>query len=151
MKGKTSFLNSWSALSNSDLLEESCVRAQIPEKLSSRSVKPPLSTQLPQQSIVLLPGSNTQFLRGTSSPSRPSSKPLESDEESMISASSEELDFDEIEEFQKEIVDDESFIEEICNLFRPNDKEVNSVEEADVFSPIQIKDIPQHLRAIIED
>lgn len=69
----------------------------------------------------------------------------------MISASSEELDFDEIEEFQKEIVDDESFIEEICNLFRPNDKEVNSVEEADVFSPIQIKDIPQHLRAIIED
>lgn len=62
-QGKTSFLNSWSALSISNLLEETCVRIQISGKFPNRSVKPPYSSQIFQHSMIILSGSNIRFVR----------------------------------------------------------------------------------------
>lgn len=68
VKGKTSFLNSWSALSISNLsisnlLEETYVRIQISGKFPDRSVKPPYSSQIFQHSMIILSGSNIRFVR----------------------------------------------------------------------------------------
>lgn len=94
LEKKTSFLNSWSTLVNSDLLEECCVKIQIPGFFTDSLVKSPPKSCAFLDSDFKIPGSNINFVWGTLSiPSSYSHfSKHDSDEDSIASASGEELE-----------------------------------------------------------
>lgn len=65
-KGRTSFRNIWMSLANSDLLEESCVKIQIPNSVGKRSVLPSSLSNKFSQSSSKLSGSFFNFVQDTS-------------------------------------------------------------------------------------
>lgn len=80
-----------------------------------------------------------------STPSNSSLNQQEPDGESVVSASSEELDCSEADEVQEETELTENFGEDFINLFQAEDKPEVGRSGAFCFSPCNKEDIPQIL------
>lgn len=72
---KTSFIKSWSAIANSDLLEDCCIQSQCLTISQKRQVNPPLSQNQFHQSILKFPDTNVQFVKGIPQDSASTSLP----------------------------------------------------------------------------
>lgn len=77
-------------------------------------------------------------------------KAQDSDVESLISASSDDLDFLGKETQSKEDEADESLYEELNNLFRTNEEPVSRASEKATNFQLPRREVPQHLKEIIE-
>lgn len=150
---RTSIFNYWSALVNFDLLEESCAWILSPSFLPNKSVKAPPSSQNFKHSVINLPGSNVTFVRGISNPESSKSSPTQqdSDVESIVCASSEEVDRCEADDDQDEIETIDSYGKDVAKLFQSKDNPIIGKVDASLFSPNCKKTIPQNLIAIVED
>lgn len=156
VRKKTSFLNSWSMMVNSDLLENCCVKVQIPGLLPE---KPGITSSAQasfSHSDFKFPGSKVNFVRGL-----PASflnkvchknQPLDrdSDGDSIASASRDELEKFGSEGFHKEEELNDGFGFEFRQLFQSEEGHSLGKAKESLFSPLDTSEIPQHLHSIID-
>lgn len=91
---QTSFINSWSAIVNPDLLESCYIRVQLPRVKETRSEHALSISNKFHQSDFKIPDSNIHFVRGTpiNNDIKSPANQQDSDNESVVSVSSEEID-----------------------------------------------------------
>lgn len=131
---------------NSDLLEESCAQIQA-HGLPNRSINSYSHNCLFTHSDFIIPGSNIHFVQGIPNnlPNTCRTRKQDSDGESIVSASSEELEHSNPEEAQNIEEPSDEFGIDLCHLFNPEvSRKVGKTEEFSCHSLDQ-KAIPQNL------
>lgn len=113
---RTSFNNSWTKITNPDLLEEGCVKLQVPGIVQNKSVISSSSLNHINHSSGSSQAHHVSLVRGTRIP-------LDSEEESVVSVSSEDLERDEDDEIKTSEEFHEDMNKALGLLFQP-EKEI---------------------------
>lgn len=150
---RTSFLNSWSIIANLDLLEAYCIKFQLLGLFPSRSDPPTFNCSSFNHSEFRILGSNINFVRGLLSINQvtKSSRPIDSNEESVISASSEEIEEFEGDENQGKGDSSEDYGKDLGQLFQEDNIQVTDISKVASLKPIDKEVIPQNLKSFLGD